>query len=190
MARILAISSQVIYGPVGLNCIVPALQSQGHEVLALPTILLSNHPGHGKPEGHATTASEMAAMLAALQNLGAFKNLDAIITGYFASAEQVDIIASLIAELDCPIILVDPVLGDHGKLYISEETALAIGKKLLPLSTIITPNAFELSCLSGLTVNNAEEAVSAARKLHVAEVISTSIATGITNLSTCPILID
>ena len=166
MARILAISSQVVFGPVGLNCIVPALQSQGHEVMALPTILLSNHPGLGKPEGRATAASEMSAMLRALKNLGAFEQIDAIITGYFASAEQVEMIASLIAEINCSIVLVDPVLGDHGKLYVPETTALAIGRKLLPLATIITPNAFELSWLSGSTVYNVEEAVAAARKLQ------------------------
>jgi pyridoxine kinase len=111
MARVLAISSQVVYGPVGLNCIVPALQSGGHEVLAIPTILLSNHPGHGKPEGRATAAGEMSAMIAALEKLGAFKNLGAVITGYFANAEQIEIIASLIARLKCKIILIDPVLG-------------------------------------------------------------------------------
>ena len=46
MARILAISSQVVRGHVGLSAIVPALQRLGHEVLPIPTIILSNHPGH------------------------------------------------------------------------------------------------------------------------------------------------
>ena len=144
MARVLAISSQVVYGPVGLNCIVPALQSGGHEVLAIPTILLSNHPGHGKPEGRATAAAEMSAMITALKKLGAFENLDAIITGYFASAEQIEIVAAFIAKLKCSIVLIDPVLGDHGKLYVGEAVAQAIRDKLLPLATIVTPNAFEL----------------------------------------------
>ena len=165
MARVLAISSQVVYGPVGLNCIVPALQSGGHEVLAIPTILLSNHPGHGKPEGRATAAAEMSAMITTLKKLGAFENLDAIITGYFASAEQIEIVAAFIAKLKCSIVLIDPVLGDHGKLYVGEAVAQAIRDKLLPLATIVTPNAFELSWLTGLPIGSSKEAVHAARRL-------------------------
>jgi pyridoxine kinase len=175
MARVLAISSQVVYGLVGLNCIVPALQSGGHEVMAIPTILLSNHPGHGKPEGRVTAPSELAGMIAALEKLGAFENIDAVITGYFASAEQIEIVAALIARLKCKIILVDPVLGDHGKLYVGQAVAEAIRDHLLPLATILTPNAFELSWLSGLPTRNSVEAIQAARSLKVNEVIATSV---------------
>lgn len=172
MARILAISSQVVFGPVGLNAIVPALQASGHEVLALPTILLSNHPGHGKPVGHAI---DLHAMIEVLDKLGALKNIDAIITGYFSNAGQVEVIAQLIAKLKCPIVLVDPVLGDHGKLYVSETVAAAIRDQLVPLATMITPNAFEMSWLSGLPVTNRETALQAARTLDVRDVIVTSV---------------
>ena len=56
--RILSISSQVAYGPVGNSAAVPALQAMGHEVLAIPTVMLSNHPGHGKQaEGGAGVAA-------------------------------------------------------------------------------------------------------------------------------------
>ena len=48
MARILAISSHVVRGNVGLAATVPALQSLGHEVWALPTVLLASRPGFGR----------------------------------------------------------------------------------------------------------------------------------------------
>ena len=184
MARVLTISSQVVYGPVGLNCIVPALQAQGHEVLAIPTILLSNHPGHGKPEGRATAPAELVAMIAALEKLGALENLDAVITGYFASAEQIEIVAALIARLTCKIILIDPVLGDHGKLYVGQTVAETIRDKLVPLATILTPNAFELSWLTGLPAQNTDQAIAAARSLEIAEVIATSVVKSSLELST------
>ena len=184
MARVLAISSQVVYGPVGLNCIVPALQSGGHEVLAIPTILLSNHPGHGKPEGRALAPSELAAMIVALQDLGAFENLDAVITGYFANAEQIEIVAALIIRLKCKIVLIDPVLGDHGKLYVGQAVAEAIRDRLVPLATTLSPNAFELSWLTGLATQNSEEAILAARSLKVGDVIATSVAKSVSELST------
>ncbi len=187
MARVLAISSQVIFGPVGLNCIVPALQSGGHEVLAIPTILLSNHPGHGRPEGRATAPSELAAMIAALEKLGAFENLDAVITGYFANAEQIEIVAALITRLKCKIVLIDPVLGDHGKLYVGQPVAEAIRDQLLPLATILTPNAFELSWLTGLSTQNGVEAIQAAKSIKVDEVIVTSVVKSAAELSTVQI---
>ena len=188
MAQVLAISSQVVYGPVGLNCIVPALQSGGHEVLAIPTILLSNHPGHGKPEGRATAPTDLMAMISALEKLGAFKNLDAVITGYFASAEQIEIVAALIERLNCKIVLIDPVLGDHGKLYVAQAVADAIRDQLLPLATILTPNAFELSWLTGLPTQTPEQAIHAAQSLKIDEVIATSIAKSDRELLTLKII--
>ena len=180
MAKILAISSQVVFGPVGLNAIVPALQAEGHEVLAIPTVLLSNHPGLGPPVGGAI---QIEPYLNALENLRAIENLDAVITGYFANAAQVQSAAHLIAKLKPAIVLIDPVLGDHGKLYVSEAVALEIKTKLIPLATIITPNAFELSWLTGLAVLNEDEALIAARSLNCPEVIVTSIPAG-PNLTT------
>jgi pyridoxine kinase len=184
MARVLAISSQVVFGPVGLNCIVPALQSGGHEILAIPTILLSNHPGLGKPEGRATATSELTGMIVALEKLGTFENLDAVITGYFASAEQIEIVAALITRLKCKIVLVDPVLGDHGKLYVGQAVAEAIRDELVPLATILTPNAFELSWLAGLPTHSSEEAILAAQNLKVNEVIVTSVVKSAGEIST------
>ena len=172
MAKILAISSQVIFGPVGLNAIVPALQAEGHDVLAMPTVLLSNHPGLGPAKGQSFILSDF---IEALEARGAFANLDAIITGYFANAEQIHTVAKFIKRLNPKTILVDPVLGDHGKLYVPEAVAEAIRDELLPLATICTPNAFELSWLTNRNTNAIAEAIAAARSLNLPEVIATSI---------------
>ena len=45
--------------------------------------------------------------------------------------------------------LVDPVLGDAGRLYVAQETAEAIRDRLIPLADIATPNLFELGWLTG-----------------------------------------
>ena len=47
MARVLALSSHVARGCVGLAATVPALQWLGHEVWALPTVVLASRPGLG-----------------------------------------------------------------------------------------------------------------------------------------------
>jgi pyridoxine kinase len=178
MGRVLCISSQTVYGPVGNSAAVPALQALGHEVMALPTVVLSNHPGHGKPVGQATPAPLLADMLTALSAVKAFEILDAVLTGYFASAAQVFAVAEKIVSLAKQNqglhVLVDPVIGDHGALYVGQDVAEAIRAHLLPLATITTPNLFELGWLSG----ERDEKI-AVRKLNVAETIVTSIPSGV-----------
>jgi|LauGreDrversion4_2_1035121.scaffolds.fasta_scaffold391699_2 pyridoxine kinase len=173
--KVLSISSQVVWGPVGNSAAVPALQAKGHEVLALPTITLSNHPGHGAPAGFRTQAEDMARMFAALEALGALHNLDAMLTGYFASVGQVEEVAGLLGRVAVPYLLVDPVMGDHGRLYIPQEVAEAIRTHLVPRANCLTPNAFELAWLSGHEVTDEASAITAARSLSLPEVLATSV---------------
>jgi pyridoxine kinase len=174
MARILCISSQTVYGPVGNSAAVPAMQALGHEVLALPTIVLSTHPGHGRPVGQATPAPLITEMLDVLKAHGALAGLDAVMTGYFSTVAQVIAVAKQIETLakqnQALHLMVDPVIGDHGKLYVAVEVAEAIRDVLLPLATIVTPNLFELTWLSGQT-----EVAPGVRRLGVQETIVTSI---------------
>ncbi len=173
--RILSISSQVVWGPVGNSAAVPALQAMGHEVLSLPTVILSNHPGHGAPSGLQLPAEDMARMLESLLARGALNGLDAVLTGYFASSQQVEEVDKLLNRINVPYLLVDPVLGDHGRLYVAEDVAEAIRGLLLPHANCITPNVFELGYLSGADVTDEARAIAAARKLGVAEVLATSV---------------
>lgn len=176
MARILAISSQVAYGPVGNSAAVPALQAKGHEVVAVPTVILSNHPGHGAPAGFRTAPGDLAAILARATS---FAPVDAVMTGYFVSPQQIAEVASVIRSLrgESPslYVLVDPVMGDGGKLYVPLEVAEAIRDELLPLATCLTPNRFELEWLTGWLAGTVPDAIPAARSLNIAEVLATSI---------------
>ena len=180
MARILAISSQVASGHVGLSAIVPALQMLGHDVIALPTILLSNHPGTQPATGTPMEPSVLEQMLATLNTNGRLDNIDAILTGYLPSAAHVAVAATAIklcqSKPKPPLVLCDPVIGDDPKgLYIDVNAATAIRTTLLPVADIITPNRFELAWLSGQTVSSSATAITAARSLGRQLVVATSI---------------
>jgi pyridoxine kinase len=159
------------------------LQFLGHEVMQIPTVLLSNHPGLGKPVGQATSAPLMEEMFQALSTVGAFNDLAAVMTGYFTSAPQVIAVAKQIADLkrlnQALQVLVDPVIGDHGKLYVGVDVAEAIRDQLLPLATITTPNLFELTWLAGTA-----DIKTAVKTLAVAETIVTSLPEDDTHLAT------
>jgi pyridoxine kinase len=169
MAKVLAISSRVVRGHVGLDATVPALQSLGHEVWALPTVLLASRPGLGRLERLAFSGEDLSRMLAALEADGCWPQLGAVFTGYFPSADCVAAAAQAVAAIKAAnpaaIVLVDPILGDSGRLYIAEATAEAIRDRLLPLATIATPNLFELSWLTGSAPRTIAETTQAARRL-------------------------
>jgi pyridoxine kinase len=129
-------------------------RSSGSNVLGLPTVLLSNHPGHGSPVRQAVAAETMKAMLERVADHGWLDGLAGVMTGYFVDAAQVEVAAEAIARLKAAnpdlLYVCDPVLGDDDPgLYVPEEVARAIGSRLVPLADVITPNRFELAWLAG-----------------------------------------
>jgi pyridoxine kinase len=181
MARVLAISSQVAHGSVGLSVIVPALQALGHEVMALPTVLLSNHPGHAHVAGTRIPPDTLASMVDALAANGWLAGVDVVLSGYLPTTEHVAFIAATVRLLRVakPALpyLCDPVIGDWPKgIYIDEHAAAAIREQLLPLATMLTPNAFELGWLTGWPVVDLATALAAIRTLPPAlRIVATSV---------------
>jgi pyridoxine kinase len=181
-ATVLAVSSQVIYGPVGNSAAIPAMESLGLNVLGLPTVLLSNHPGHGVPVRLGVAAGTMTAMLERLAGHGWLDGLAGVTTGYFVDEAQVEVAAETIARLKHAspglVYLCDPVLGDDVPgLYVPEAVAGAIRGLLLPLADVIAPNRFELAWLTGADVTGPAAAAEAARNL-APSCLATSIPLG------------
>ena len=199
---ILAISSQVVRGHVGNSAAVPVLTAMGLEVWPLPTVLLSQHPGHGRPAGRATAPGDMAAIVDSLAARGWLARVHAVMTGYFATPAQVEVAAKAIARLraaaDGPLtVLVDPIIGDDGRVYVGAGVPEAIRDLLLPLADIATPNLFELGWLVGQDPAatdppvGADAAAALARTLGPAEVVVTSVpGTAPDTISTLAIMRD
>ena len=112
-------------------------------------------------------------------------------TGYFATPARLRLpLPSFIKMKDknpSLYVLVDPVLGDDGSLYVSNEVATAIRDELLPLASCVTPNCFELGWLTGKSVSSKAEVLRAAATLPHKEILATSIPVGADNLATLAI---
>lgn len=180
MAHILAISSQTVYGPVGNAAAVRALEWLGHTAYAVPTVILSFHPGHGKPAGLRVAGRDLGGMLGALEELGVLASCHGIMTGYFAADEQIHAVERTIRRMKqrapALLYLCDPVIGDDpGGLYVPDAVARAVRERLLPLADIISPNRFELAWLSAHPVTSSASAIAAARALGCGEALATSI---------------
>lgn len=183
MATVIALSSLVARGSVGLRVTVPALQQLGHEVIALPTILLSSHLGHAGVAGAGVAAETLDAMIEALDANGWLDRADAVLTGYLPSADHVAVAAALTARMrrdrpDIPLFC-DPVLGDAPNgLYVPESVAEAVRDLLIPLATYLKPNGFELGYLTGRVIASVDDAAAAAQALGVPHVLASSIPAG------------
>lgn len=168
---ILSISSAVAYGHVGNAAIQPILNAYGHALWRVDTVLFSNHPGHGAFQGTVRPSLEIGETLAGLRALGGFKQVSAIMTGYLGEAANAEPIADTLeaAKIANPdaLYLLDPILGDDGKLYVRDGVPEAMADHLLPLADIVTPNLFELGQLTGQVPTDVDSALSAAEELLV-----------------------
>lgn len=176
---ILSIQSEVVRGHVGNSAARFALQRCGSDVLCLPTVLLSNHPGHGRAAGEATDAVKLGALLDGLKAHGWLKGVDGVLTGYLGDPAQAAVAARAVREVKAAnpkaIYLCDPVFGDDDGAYARLGVAEAMARDLVPLADIAAPNRFELSSLTSQRIDNPADAVRAARLLGVQEVVVTSV---------------
>lgn len=177
--NVLSIHSEVVYGRVGLKAVRFALERLGHEVWAMPTVLLSNHTGYSHVEGETLGASLLAKLASGLAANGWLGSCDAVLSGYLGSAEQADVVADLVRQVKRAnanaLYCLDPVFGDDGRAYAKPGVAEAMARRLLPLADMVTPNAFELASLAGVPVRDATEALVAARRLGRPLVVATSV---------------
>jgi len=149
MKRVLVISSLVAASSVGANNSAFCLRRLGIETVVLPTVLLGRHPGWGAPGGSATPIALLSDIWNGIkaQNM----NFDAILTGFIGTLENLDVTEKIIRQVKQTnpnvAIIVDPVMGDNGKLYVPVEVGDGIISRLIPHADIITPNVWEFSHL-------------------------------------------
>jgi pyridoxine kinase len=93
-----------------------------------------------------------------------------VLTGYVGNATFLRSIAAVVREVRAvhpgAVYVCDPVLGDHGRLYVPPELVPVYREEIVPLATVLTPNQFEAEQLTGLTITDAASAAAAADALH------------------------
>jgi pyridoxine kinase len=182
MKQLLSIQSSVAVGFVGNTVAGPVLTALGQHPLLVDTVLLAAHPGYGKRAGGAVPADILDAVLEGVLALGDATLIDIVISGYLGSAQQIDSIVTLLdawRDQGGGSYILDPVLGDGGRLYVAPDIASAMVSELLPRADIVTPNHYELTYLSGCAVTNLTEAVAAATLLIERHGLQAVIATGV-----------
>lgn len=141
---------------VALRMLTFELENRGHEVLILPTALISNTLNLGRA-AKADTTDYLLESLATWEALGL--SYDLVYIGYvtgLAQAEKLCEVADAARAKGIPVV-VDPILGDNGRRYnsVTTEQAEAMAR-LIRHADVITPNLTEACLLAGQPYETAD----------------------------------
>lgn len=186
MKSLLSILSHVVHGYVGNRAITFPLQYMGWDVDAINTTNYSNHPGYGSLQGRALTPDAVKDILQGLHHVLDLNSYDLILTGYTPNADVLLVVKAEVVQVlqkqegKIPHWIVDPVLGDNGKLYVLEKV-IPVYKEILSteLVSLITPNQFEFETLSEAKITDwraCEVAIKAfAKKYNIGNIVISSV---------------
>lgn len=145
--KIAVINSFAGYGRCSTTEALPIISAMKVQACPVPTSVFSNHTGFSTHYSVDFT-EHMAGYLKQWDSLGIV--FDGIYCGFLGKKDQIPLVAAFLQkqrQKGCSMILVDPVMGDHGKAYktITAKHCAAL-KELVSLADIITPNITE-ACL-------------------------------------------
>ena len=146
--RVAAIHDMSGFGRCSLTVAIPILSAMGVQCCPLPTAFLSTHTGGFEGFTFLDMTDEMPKVADHWARLGlAFQ---AIYSGFLGSERQIGIVADFIRRFRRPdtVVVIDPVMGDHGRVYQTYTPAMCAGTaRLAELADVITPNLTEAALL-------------------------------------------
>ena len=148
--RILTVQDISCLGQCSITVALPILSACGHETCILPSAVLSTHTGgFGMPHIKDLT-EDFSGILDHWQDQKF--TFDAVYTGYLGNTAHMDYVKRIFDTMLAPggVRIVDPAMGDHGKLYtgFDEKYALAM-RDLCASADVILPNITEACFMTG-----------------------------------------
>ena len=141
--RMAVINDITGFGRCSIAVALPIISAMKIQCCPLPTAILSAHTGFPKFFLDDYTI-HMPAYMHNWEELGI--EFDGICTGFLGSAKQIDIVINFLEKFTSnhTTIIVDPVMGDYGKLYSSYTQEMCDEmKRLLKYAHVLTPNLTE-----------------------------------------------
>ncbi len=150
MKRILTIQDISCFGKCSLTVALPILSAMGIETVILPTAVLSTHTLF-----RGFTCKDLSDQLVPITNHWKEEGItfDAIYTGYLGTEEEIDTVIGIIETFrnENTLVIVDPAMGDNGRLYAAfDEHYARKNADLCAVADIADPNITEAAFLTGL----------------------------------------
>lgn len=149
--RVAAIHDMSGFGRCSLTVAIPILSAMGLQCCPLPTAFLSTHTGGFQGFTFLDMTDEMPKVAAHWKALGL--NFQAIYSGFLGSERQIGIVGEFIRMFRGPdtVVVIDPVMGDHGRVYQTYTPSMCDGTaRLAESADVITPNLTEAALLLGI----------------------------------------
>ena len=185
MKKICCVNDMPGVGKIALSAMSPILSINGIDVSYLPTALVSNTLDFGKFDILDTT-DYMNKTVDIWDELGF--EFDCISTGFMINPKQIEVVEKLInyhQDRNNLLVVVDPIMGDDGKLYNGiDESNVLIMRKLSSYADILIPNYTEACFLTNLfkeknsiTEQEAKELIDKTKLLGCKSIVITSVIT-------------
>ncbi len=163
MRTALTIAGSDSSGGAGIQADIKTMTMNGvYAMSAVTALTAQNTTG-------VTGIMEVTPDFLALQLEAVFTDIypDAVKTGMVSSGELIRTIAEKLRKFGAKRIVVDPVMvATSGAKLISDDAIEILKSELLPLAAVITPNIPEAEVLSGMSIKNEEDMISAAKAVY------------------------
>ena len=180
--KVLALHDLSGFGRSSLVPIIAVLSAGGHQCVPLPTAVFSTHTAIP----NWVTTDLTSAMQGTIEQYDALGlRFEAVYAGFLGSADQIDRVREAAQRLKTPdsITLIDPVMGDNGKVYDTYTPEMCTRmRELCAIADIITPNTTEAAilmdwdpCSRPRTAEEAWEWLRALRAQYGAQVVLTGL---------------
>ncbi|THC97308.1 hypothetical protein EYZ11_003199 [Aspergillus tanneri] len=148
-------------------------------------LAVASHVVYGQFKGTRATADEISALYEGLCQ-SYLTDFDVMLSGYAPSAAAVEAVGAIGQDLQRKaekkpgsfFWVLDPVMGDQGRLYVNDDVVPAY-KKTIHHADLILPNQFEAEILSGIKITSLSTLAEAITAIHatynVPHVIITSV---------------
>lgn len=92
--------------------------------------------------------------------------VDAVKTGMLGTSDVIELVADKLRKYQVPFVVVDPVMvAKGGAKLLQEEAVRSLIASLIPLATIVTPNIPEAEVITGKSIKNMDDMISAAKEI-------------------------
>jgi hydroxymethylpyrimidine kinase / phosphomethylpyrimidine kinase / thiamine-phosphate diphosphorylase len=163
MKRVLTIAGSDSGGGAGIQADLKAITALGGYGMSVLTALTAQNTV-GVQGIHEIPPPFVEKQIdSVLSDIGA----DAVKTGMLANAEIIEVVARKMKQYRVKKLVVDPVMvAKSGDSLLRKDAEESLVKKLIPLSTVVTPNLPEASILTGLRIRSLHQMKQAAQRIH------------------------
>jgi len=159
--RVLAIAGSDSGGGAGLQADLKTMLVLGVHAMSAVTAVTAQNSVGVQGVWDLPVEAVRAQIRAVVDDIG----VDAVKTGMLSSPELVRAVAEELRGSSAPLV-VDPVaVSKHGDQLLADAAVSVVREVLLPLATLVTPNADEARLLTGITVATQDDLAPAAEAL-------------------------